>query len=340
MRTLSFLISFLIVGFFLSISYFLFALGPVTTSSRAQGFEVKNGEGLSGISQKLKDVKLIRSENVFRAYALISGSAHLLKPGHYLLNAASGTPAILEALVKGEDKETVAVIVEGMSLKDIEEKLDELKVLPKGAISKFDFKILRKDYEFLANAKGLEGYLFPDTYRFFKESSVELVIRKFLDNFQNKAWPLFKKCKISSGFCHGFNDYQVLTLASLVEKEVPFAADRGIVSGIFIERLSIGVGLQADATLTYVKCGGKFVYCDQAAVNRGDLKLASAYNTYLNKGLPPGPISNPGKEAIFAVVNPQKSEYFYYLSDPKTKKTIFSKTLEEHIENRAKYLGL
>ncbi len=161
-----------------------------------------------------------------------------------------------------------------------------------------------------------------------------------MDNFQNKAWPLIKKCKISASICRGLNDYQILTLASLIEKEVPFAADRGIVSGIFLERLALGVGLQADATLTYIKCGGKFVYCGQPAVSRSDLKLASAYNTYTNKGLPPGPISNPGEEAILAAINPQKSDYFYYLSEPKTKRTIFSRTLEEQIENRSKYLGL
>lgn len=340
MRTFSFLISFLIIGFSIGISYFFFVIGPSAKISSAQSFEVVSGEGLLNIAHKLRAAKLIRSESAFEVYAFISGSAHLLKPGSYFLHAASGTPAILDELVRGENKEAVAVIVEGMSLKDVEEKLNELKVLPKGAISEFDFKSLKSDYEFLANAKSLEGYLFPDTYRFFRESSVEPVLRKFLDNFQNKAWPIIKKCRISSALCGGFNDYQILILASLIEKEVPFIEDRGIVSGIFLERLSIGVPLQVDSAVIYIKCAGKFVYCDKPMLSREDLKLASAYNTYLNRGLPPGPISNPGKSAVFAAVNPQKSEYFYYLSDPKTKKTIFSKTLDEHIENRSKYLGL
>ena len=133
--------------------------------------------------------------------------------------------------------------------------------------------------------------------------------------------------------------YQILTAASLLEKEAPSFKDRRLISGILYKRLKAGIGLQVDATLTYAKCGGAFLTCDDPKVYRGDTSYSSSYNTYLYKGLPPGPISNPGLEAIRAALEPLESGYWYYLSDPKTKKTIFSRTLEEHNENRAKYLG-
>jgi len=126
----------------------------------------------------------------------------------------------------------------------------------------------------------------------------------------------------------------------LIEKEVPDSEDRKIVAGILLKRLEIGMALQVDATLSYIKCGGRFFFCESPGVERKDLILASGYNTYRYPGLPPAPISNPGQDALSAVLNAQTSPYLYYLSNPKTKKTIFSRTLEEHNENRAKYLGL
>ncbi len=335
------LIIFAILGFCASFSYFLFALGPVAKSSLAKNFEIKSGQSLEEIAANLKTADLIRSKKVFKLYAIISGRAHLLKPGDYILDSASGAPAILRRLVQGAKEEITAVIIEGMTLRDIEEKLNAAGILssPK-AISQFNFDTLKKNYEFLVSVKGLEGYLFPDTYKFFKNSSAEAVIRKLLDNFQKKAWPVLKTCLGSAGRCQGLTKDQLLTLASLLEKEVPFVEDKEIVAGILLDRLELGIALQVDATISYAKCLGTFVFCGNPAIKRGDLKWQSLYNTYLYPGLPPGPISNPGLASITAATNPQKSDYMYYLSDPKTKKTIFSRTLDEHNDNRAKYLGL
>jgi len=232
------------------------------------------------------------------------------------------------------------VIVEGMSLRDIEEVLSAEDILPAKVIFEFNFDGLKKDYDFLTSVDNLEGYLFPDTYRFFKKSNAELVIRKFLDNFKQKAWPILKGCQVSSVKCQDLTINEILILASLIEKEVPSSEDRQIVSGVLQKRLALGIPLQVDATLSYIKCSGTFVFCDKPAVARKDLSLVSPYNTYLHRGLPPGSISNPGLAAIQAALNPKKSDYLYYLSDPKTKKTIFSETLEEHNDNRSKYLGL
>src|SRR3989344_4938185 len=118
---------------------------------------------------------------------------------------------------------------------------------------------------------------------------------------------------VSSGV---LNVSQVLAIASLLEKEAPEFRDRQIIAGIIYKRLELGIALHIDATITYAKCGGLFLTCEDPKVYRKDLNFNSKHNTYIYNGLPPGPIGNPGLEAIRAALNPIKSEYLYYLSDP------------------------
>ena len=311
----------------LGIALFLFLLGSVSSKPFYQNAEIAPKSGFSEIAKMLSDKKIIRSQNAFLLYGIISGSAHQLKPGNYFLSSGSTTPEILRVIVKGPAVDKEITFPEGVTLKDIEAFLSGAGILPKGSLVNFDFKKIAGDYEFLKGRKNLEGFLFPDTYRFFPNSKAEAVVKKFLDNFQQKAQPLL-------------TNYQLLIIASLLEKEVPDFQDRKIISGIIYKRLELGIALHIDATITYAKCGGAFLTCTEPKVFRKDLTFQSLYNTYLYNGLPPGPIGNPGLEAIKAALNPIQSEYLYYLSDPKTKKTIFSETLEEHIENRAKYLGI
>ncbi len=322
----SYLISLIIV-------LFLFLLGSVSSKSFYQNVEIAPGSGFSDIAKMLSDKKIIRSKNVFLLYGIISGSAHQLKPGNYSLSSGSTTPEIARVIVKGPSIDKEITFPEGVTLKDIEALLNEAGILAKGSLVKFDFKKVAASYEFLKGRKNLEGFLFPDTYRFFLDASADQVIRKFLDNFQKKAWPFL----LTNNKQHAAND--ILIIASLLEKEAPEFHDRQVIAGIIYKRLGLGIALHIDATITYAKCGGAFLTCAEPKVFRKDLGFQSLYNTYLYNGLPPGPIGNPGLEAIKAALNPISSEYLYYLSDPKTKKTIFSKTLEEHIENRAKYLG-
>jgi UPF0755 protein len=338
-KKLFILINLLILAGFIGASYFFFVLRPVAESANSKKFVVSSGQGLREITAALKEANLIRSKKAAEIFALIFGLAHRLKPGNYFLDSSQGTPKILNILANGPQDVTV-IINEGMSLRDADAALSAKGILPKGTLVNLSFDDLKKDYEFLKTAKGLEGYLFPDTYRFFPESDPALVVRKFLDNFNNKAWPLIKGCQTSSIKCHDLTANEVLILASLIEKEVSNSEDRKLVAGVLLKRLDLGMALQVDATLSYIKCGGSFFFCENPAVERKDLALASLYNTYRYPGLPPAPISNPGKDAIEAVLNAQPESYLYYLSDPKTKKTIFSKTLEEHNENRARYLGL
>ncbi|MBI3274240.1 MAG: endolytic transglycosylase MltG [Candidatus Colwellbacteria bacterium] len=199
-------------------------------------------------------------------------------------------------------------IPEGSTVKEINDKLILSGVISQGGLE-----------------SSLEGHLFPDTYEFFVPSAIESVRKKFTDNFDAKAMPLL------SG---NINAREVLITASIIEKEVSGSRDRRIVSGIIWKRLRAEFPLQVDATICYAK---ESLPCHP--ITKGDLMINSPYNTYRNKGLPPAPIANPGLDAITAALRPEKSPYWFYLSDPKTQKTIFSVDLDEHHKNIVKYLN-
>ena len=327
-----------------ALSFFIFMLSSVSNGAHYSPVEIPAGSGFKDIAAVLAEKNIVRSKNAFIIYGALSGSAHQLKPGNYLLSSGSSTPVIVWAIKRGPTIDKSIFIPEGATVRDIDNILSEAGVLPAGTLVNFNksYEVsLRKvgDYEFLRGIFSLEGFLFPDTYRFFKNTSAEAVLKKFLDNFQKKAWPILEECQKSKVKCQMSEAGEILIIASLLEKEAPDYEDRRMIAGVLYKRLEIGMGLQVDATIVYAKCGGLFITCGSPRVLKSDLAVKSLYNTYLYRGLPPGPIGNPGLDAIKAALNPIASEYIYYLSDPKTKKTIFSKTLDEHNDNRVKYLG-
>ncbi|MEI6529437.1 MAG: endolytic transglycosylase MltG [Candidatus Falkowbacteria bacterium] len=191
-------------------------------------------------------------------------------------------------------------------------------------------------YSFLADKPkyyGLEGYLFPDTYRVYASSTVTDIIEKMLDNFNEKLTPKMRAdIKVS-----GKTIYEIITLASIIEKEAPINyqtnnnRDARIIAGVFYNRLEIGQGLQSDATLSYV-------YGDNKPAHSGEeLNNSSPYNTYKYRGLPPGPICNPGILAIEAAIYPIKTDYNYFLTT-NNGEVIYARTYEEHLQNKYKYL--
>jgi UPF0755 protein len=188
-----------------------------------------------------------------------------------------------------------------------------------------------QNYEFLIDkpqSATLEGYLFPDTYRFYKSATPDQVVQKLLDTFGEKViLPLQDQITESK-----HTIFQIITLASIIEKEVKSDADRRIAAGIFWKRLELGMPLQSDATVNYIT--GK----QALQPTNADLSTDSLYNTYKYPGLPPGPIDNPSFSAIRAVVNPEETSYLYFLTKPDGT-TVFSKTYEEHLANKKRYLN-
>ncbi len=292
-------------------------------------FKISKGDGLKEISAHLSSQSLIKSIAVFKLYSLLSGKAQRFQPGVHELKATMSVPQIINSLTTIGKNEVTVTIPEGMAIKDINDILRAAGVIEKDALINYSFDELISDYPFLTQAKSLEGFLFPDTYRFDVDSGINRVVERFLDNFEIKAWSLLQAEK---------NWYDFLILASLLEREVPDFNDRQVVAGILLKRLRLGIPLQIDATISYLKCGGRLKGCSQAIVAKKDLTLSSPFNTYQRLGWTPTPISNPGQSAISAALNPQSSPYLYYLSAKDTKETIFSKTLEEHNRNRARYL--
>ena len=308
-----------LVGF----GFFLAVLQPVALPVRAEGktFVVRPGDGFRDIADRLAQARLIRSAAAFKFLSVITGSAGAIKPGCYLLRSDASSATILKTLVRGDGREIEVRIPEGASLYETDSLLAENGILERGALTQFAAAL---------SPENTEGRLFPDTYRFFIASEPRDVVQKFLAAFEEKAQPLLdqnpKKAQAN------------LILASLIEREVPDMHDRRVVAGMLLKRLASKMPLQVDATVCYAKeiRDGHDGACHP--ITASDLKIDSPYNTYLYAGLPPGPIGSPGREAIQAALTPLDSPYWFYLSDPLTKKTIFSVTLEEHAANRAKYL--
>lgn len=321
--------AFLGVFLILGTGYFFYGLQPGFQTAGPVTFKITKGESFKDVQSRLLEAGLVRSATVFKLYAFLTGSAQKIQPGVYVFASTMSVPEITQTLVSPGGNEVVVVIPEGATVKDIDMILARTGVLGEGEFLRLGMTGFRNKYAFLSEAKSFEGFVFPDTYRFERESSVETVMEKMLQNFEAKAWPTLQGRR-------GW--YNELVLASYLEREVPGYADRTIVSGILLKRVKLGMLLQVDATISYAKCNGRFLNCENVQIERGDLRIASPYNTYARAGWTPTPIANPGQEAIRAAASPARSDYLYYLSERKSGKTIFSKTLEEHNLNRQKYL--
>ncbi len=321
-----------------ALAYFFYGLQPASleNGSALNGdagagirFRIAKGESFKDIGAHLSQESLIKSISVFKMYAIVTGRAQKFQPGVYTLSRAMSVPEIVTLLTRGGRDEVAVTIPEGSTLQDVDAVLTEKGVLQKDALVSYPINKLKDLYPFLEQVNSLEGFLFPDTYRFHIDSSPEMVTRTFLDNFEEKAWPLLSDVGTW---------YDYLILASFLEREVPSFEDRKIVAGILLRRLQLGMPFQVDATISYAKCSGAIKECENAVITQGDLDIISPYNTYRRLGWTPTPIANPGELAIKAALNPTASSYLFYLSARETGKTIYARTFEEHRINRLKYL--
>lgn len=325
-----------------------------TAIPRTIEFSVHPGMSVRAIALELENEQIIKSRHVLRLYGFFTGRADSFQPGTYNIHSGQSVREIVAILTAGPI-EVEVLVAPGMTMIEIEDILVANRVLGEGDLTGFPVSELRERYPFLGDSKILEGFLFPDTYRFYPHSDPAVVVGKFLDNFDTKitallaglpcsrSWqvggqPPSAECQDSLQGLHNPENNDTihwLILASILEKEVTNEHEAQIVAGIMEKRLAIGMPLQVDASIIYAKCK-RFISCP--ALIRSDFRIESPYNTYFYKGLPPTPISNPGIDAISAARSPVRSNYLYYLSDPRTRQTIFSKTFDEHNANRIKYL--
>lgn len=328
--------SLILIAIILVIAGLLYWRG-ITTPAGGLGqdtlFIIYKGESVNQISQNLYDAGLIKSKFNFKVYVWLTKQETKIKSGEYNLSSSLAIREIVKILAAGEalSKERKITIVEGWNINDIDKYLKENNIASNDnfidTVKNWDVE----KQEFLNDAPSganLEGYLFPDTYRVFKDAGSRDVIGKMLNNFDKKLTDEMRN-EIAR---QGKTIYEVVTMASIIEKEVRTPEDTKIVSGIFWDRIKYGQPLESCATLAYILGVNKEQYSIE------DTKIDSPYNTYRNPGLPPGPICNPGLNAINAAIYPQYTEYNYFLNRQDTGETIFSKTLDEHNRNKAKYL--
>lgn len=268
-------------------------------------FEVKEGQGVSQIAQNLKDTGLVDSKFAFIVFTFYSGSAKKMQVGAYALSPSMTIPQIANKIASGDVAEYRVTIPEGYASWQIAQLLEKKKIVKASEIE----PLLQEN----------EGYLFPDTYSFSLEITAPEIIAKMKEDFDKKTVGL----KI---------DNETLILASIVERESKKDEDRPMVAEVYLNRLAKGMKLEADPTINYAKKSW-----DQISVS-DYTNIDSPYNTYLHTGLPPGPICNPGLKSIQAVLNPVQHDYLYFFH-LKDGSTIFSKTEEEHNQNKKTYLS-
>lgn len=297
--------------------FYYFFVKPPSDFPLNSIYSIEERITLSEVSVEAKKQNLIKSLLFFKVFTILFSGNKGVISGDYVLNKKENIFEIVKRFADGDYRLFAVKITvpEGFNLYEIAELLSK----------KDDLRNFNQQ-EFLRLVKGKEGYLYPDTYFFLPNAKVKQIIETMEENFAEKIAPIQKDIK---KFGKTFNE--VLTMASILEKEVPKTEDRKIVAGILWKRIKIGMPLQVDAVFPYI------IQRKNKTITRDDLKIDSPYNTYLNKGLPPGPISNPSLDAIVSVINPTETKYLFYISDKKGI-THFARTLEEHNRNIDKYL--
>jgi len=330
-------------GCFGAIIYFLFVIGAsallaglgwlaaddvlsLTKEDIAASIEITEQDSISDIAEKLKDSGIIRYPFLFKIYAGFSNAEKKIDPGSYEVSAIMDYRALVSAMRDTSDYRSVVsvTIPEGFTLKQTLQRLADNGVNTYEKLAEvcksYDF-----EYSFLeglpVSANRLEGFLFPDTYNFYVNENPVSAINKLLANFNKKMTAELRKQVEESGYTM----QQILTIASLIEKEAANDDERGEIASVIYNRLNSKSlkKLQIDATIQYILPERK------EYLSIADTKIDNPYNTYMYEGLPPGPICNPGLKSIRSALGPDETNYYFYaLTEDGTH--AFAKTAEEH----------
>ncbi len=297
-------------------------LAPVSAQERPMEVLVPRGASVARVGRILEGKGLIRNATAFRLAARARGGWNV-KAGIYTLSPSLSTGEVLDRLEKGAPEELVRLTFpEGFTLEQVAERAARLK------------DVRAEEFQRLASAQGsaftasfrppanLEGYLFPDTYDFRPGATERDVIETMLETFDEKVVRALST-ELQASAQRGYDLSKVMILASLIEREARVKSEQARIASVLYNRLKIGMPLQIDATVQYV------IGHRERLLYR-DLEVDSPYNTYKVRGLPPGPICNPGLDAIRAAMNPEDTEFLYYTARPDGSHT-FTRTHEEHI---------
>lgn len=308
----------------------------VKGDNEARTITLEEGMGVSEIAEHLKQNEIIRSTFGFQYCAWRKRAGGGLQASTYNLRPGDRVQEIIAILQGGEDQGDAVKVtaIEGWTLAELADEIEKkgLSTVERFTLATQKASNYQDDYAFLKSTPDdatLEGYLFPDTYLYDPETVDDrVVIEKMLDNFDTKVTRELRD-EIAS---QGRTIHDVIVLASIVEREASNSEEASKIAGVFMNRLNIDMKLQSDATVNYIT--GK----RNPRASATDIKIDSPYNTYVYKGLPPGPISNPGITAIKAAIFPEEHDYLFFLNEQEEGKAIFAETLDEHNANKQKYL--
>jgi peptidoglycan lytic transglycosylase G len=314
-----------VAGYF----YYTRVSEPYRGYSEAERFvEIPNGVGSRTIGQQLVEAGVVRDELTYRMALWHSGAARRLKAGEYRFDQPMTPLQVIDKIARGDVVLLTLTFPEGLNIVEMSRIFQASGVGTAAA-----FAAAAKDVSLVAEldpeARDLEGYLFPDTYSFPRQTDASRVVRAMVDRFKQVLTPDMR----SAAEARSLTVRRLVTLASLVEKETARPEERPLVAAVYANRLKIGMALQCDPTVIYaLQRAGNYT----GNLRRDDLALDSPYNTYRYPGLPPGPIAAPGKGSLEAAAQPAEAEFLYFVSRNDGSHE-FARTLDEHNRNVEKY---
>lgn len=303
-----------------------------TSNSKDIYFTVSKDSTIEQIAIQLEKKSIIKSRRYLIYYGKFIGFKGNLKGSNYILKPGMKFSDLLIKLQSGKPDFYIVTIPEGYTINQIADKLEKDNLVKKDSFVNFKLKDINAETFISPKSNilySMEGYLFPDTYYIPVASTEESLIKLMYDNFRR----VFSEKDIQKAKELGLSISEITTVASLIEKEAANDKERSRIAGVIYNRLKKGMLLQIDAAVIYANTKGKG---SLEKVYYSNLKVDSKYNTYLYKGLPPGPIASPGKASIEAALYPEKNDYLYYVAGDNGH--VFSKTYEEHLKNVKKYI--
>lgn len=274
---------------------------------------INRGESTDEVLNKLEKAGIVTTKLPLKVYIKMQGKRSLIKAGDFKFKSPITPIEVLEVMEAGSFEHQKLTVIEGSTIFDVADSLAAVESLKlssnKEALSLLGDVSLVKDLD--PGAKNLEGYLFPDTYYVQKETTARELVAAMVHRFKE----IWNKNLLADTKSKGLSTHEIVTIASIIETEAKLAEERPVVSSVIYNRLKKGIRLSVDSTIVYAsKLSGKWK--NDGKIYQSDLKLKSPYNTRIYRGLPPGPVSNPGLSSLKAALNPSKTDYIYYVRDP------------------------
>ena len=316
---------FFLIFLILLVWFFSYFFVPLNISEENAAFEIDSGKNLGQITDQLIEMQVLKDSFRFKFFSHIFGKTESLKRGHYKLEKSITPYELLKILADGREKLYSIRFIEGKTFKDLILELKNNKYI-KHEISSYEEKDILEILS--ADEPTAEGIFFPDSYHFYKNTSDLEILKNSYKVMKDKMKYLWDNRDLDLPYK---NIYEVLIMASIIEKEISIKDEAPMVAGVFVNRLNINMPLQSDPTVIY---GMRHRY--DGNIRKSDLRELNMFNTYTRKGLPPSPISTPSLNSIIAAFNPKKTDALYFVA--KGDRTHqFSKTLSEHNAAVRKY---